>query len=516
MSAYSLLNLISTLGQPEPLLLTDGASVYGAAAGGTTLTLTYAAQVGGYTGSAPTRTYNASALGITRPAITGHRAATNFPGDADNASWWYAPLSATAVNAFDFTADWLFISASGYTGNPGDGYGPYPSNLQYILPSLPSPLYAANPTGGIAWGIDPNSIVGGGGQNSGIFPPSSTNLRVIVALGGDQSAMAVQAGVSLPPSGICCVVWHKAGTNAHVYIATPGALTALQSFTSVTTPAWPTLTTPYFVTDRDAYGGMMGMASTANRLVTGILPGTYTTDQIQQVTDAILSGLAGYALPALPPAVVLTGPTGCHGCTAALSWTAATGADAYRVYRRTNGATTELVQTRTGLTWTDTTVALRQSYTYTVRAYNAGGEGPASNVVTVGSCLETPVLTVPSECEGCQATLTWTACDSATGYRLYRTRDWGHDAPAFLPPDQTAPPDPLAGDDGAPAVLIYDGPLLTAVDTDICLGRRYLYQVYAYCPCGTSAASNAGEVVPCCTAVREALPTGTIGRSECC
>jgi len=155
---------------------------------------------------------------------------------------------------------------------------------------------------------------------------------------------------------------------------------------------------------------------------TGLTNGTAYTYRVQafnangQGPQSNALALTPIAAPVPSTAPVLTG-TGAS-TEARLSWTAATGATSYSVFR--NGT---LVQANvTVLSFTNTGLTNGTAYRYRVMGVSAGGNGPQSNEVTVtpqvGAPTGAPTLTVTPG--SATATLTWTAVTGATGYRVTR------------------------------------------------------------------------------------------------
>ena len=79
-----------------------------------------------------------------------------------------------------------------------------------------------------------------------------------------------------------------------------------------------------------------------------------------------------------------------------LSWTAASGADAYRILRGNPGVDVSPYQPYTALNFTDTTVSQNTAYPYQIEAYNSAGTNHSNTtVVTTPYCPPLP-LTAPA------------------------------------------------------------------------------------------------------------------------
>ncbi|GAA1379221.1 extracellular catalytic domain type 1 short-chain-length polyhydroxyalkanoate depolymerase [Catellatospora chokoriensis] len=138
--------------------------------------------------------------------------------------------------------------------------------------------------------------------------------------------------------------------------------------------------------------------------------------------DAVYFGLDSTATtpPGAPTGLTVTGTT---NVSVGLSWAAVSGATGYNVYR---GGTKVTASPVTGTSYTDTGLTASTTYSYTVRAVNAAGEGPASGAVSATTSATPPPgpaaptgLTVTSVTDT-SVSLSWAAVSGATGYHVYR------------------------------------------------------------------------------------------------
>ncbi|MET0945492.1 MAG: N-acetylmuramoyl-L-alanine amidase [Flavobacterium sp.] len=126
-----------------------------------------------------------------------------------------------------------------------------------------------------------------------------------------------------------------------------------------------------------------------------------------------------------PGAFTLTATPECNTTTSQvkLTWTASANATSYDVYR--NSA---LYTNVTGTQFTNTAVTVGTSYTYSVKAKNAGTTQVANSngtlSVTALNCAIPGAFTLTATAECVSTTsrvnLTWTASANATGYDVYR------------------------------------------------------------------------------------------------
>ena len=147
-----------------------------------------------------------------------------------------------------------------------------------------------------------------------------------------------------------------------------------------------------------------------------------------------------------------------------LTWSAVSGATSYKVYR---GST--LVATQSGTTFTDTGLVDGTTYSYTVKASNAGGDSAASS-----SASATPQVSAPNAPSNVQATagntqvsLSWSAVSGATSYKVYR---------------------------GSSLIATQSG--TTYADTGLSNGTAYSYTVKATNAGGDSVASSSISATP--------------------
>lgn len=322
--AISLLQLISTfVGIPDPLVITDGPNIYGSAVPGGSAALTYASVVAGYVSSPVIREYAASFLGSTRQAISGHGFANTFPDAEDNTMYYYAALDSAAVNAFDITGDWVMISSVGYRfADNAPFHFTYPGGLNALITGVNTAALQNADTGFLQWGLDPQSVSGGGGQYWGVYEGAAWQLSRIISTGTSYEACYTDAGIAIPANSMAIIVMQNIGGVGKLYVARPGVMTQVVS-TPTVFPALADQATPYFRTMRDWYLGMLGMGEEQNNLVDAILPGAYTPDQLLSVVNAIFAGLpvsSDSPSPPAPPTIFNWTPNGCEGAQLTVNW----------------------------------------------------------------------------------------------------------------------------------------------------------------------------------------------------
>ncbi|MGO8673184.1 MAG: choice-of-anchor tandem repeat GloVer-containing protein, partial [Capsulimonadaceae bacterium] len=216
---------------------------------------------------------------------------------------------------------------------------------------------------------------------------------------------------------------------------------------------------------------------------TGLTNGTAYYFKVAAVDSTGTSGKSNEAsatpastLPDVPAGLTATA----GNAQVALSWTAATAATSYNVYRGTaSGAesTTPISTGNTGTTYTNTGLVNYTTYYYIVRAVSSAGTSSPSN-----EAWATPWSGVPGAPTELVATpgntqivLTWAAGDSATSYNVYMGTSSGNES----------------------AVAVATGVTTTSYTrTGLVNGSTYFFKVASVNAAGTSAASNEASAIP--------------------
>jgi fibronectin type 3 domain-containing protein len=168
-------------------------------------------------------------------------------------------------------------------------------------------------------------------------------------------------------------------------------------------------------------GTQIGTSTTTSYADTTAIPGT-TYSYTVVATNGTLSSSASAASSASSTPAPPTNFTATAGdTTVSLSWTAATGATGYQVFR--NGAQ---IAAPTTTSYTDATVTNGQTYTYTVRTV-VGSLVSADSTAKTVTPNKAAVLAAPTGVAAGTATslatgafrLTWTAVTGATSYSVY-------------------------------------------------------------------------------------------------
>ena len=127
------------------------------------------------------------------------------------------------------------------------------------------------------------------------------------------------------------------------------------------------------------------------------------------------------AVPSMPTMTLTTDRSG----KPVLSWTSVKDASAYEVYRSTTGAagSYKIVRRTSGLTWTDTTAEMNETYYYVVRAKNGNlcGKFCAAKSVKCPIILSAPTLTLRVNSSTGKPVLSWGSIPFAAQYEVYRS-----------------------------------------------------------------------------------------------
>ncbi|MCD8124137.1 MAG: fibronectin type III domain-containing protein [Lachnospiraceae bacterium] len=126
-----------------------------------------------------------------------------------------------------------------------------------------------------------------------------------------------------------------------------------------------------------------------------------------------------------PATVTLTSATATSDGGITVKWAAVTGADKYRLYRKTGDGAWETVTTTTSTSYTDTGLTALTTYTYTVRAYvTLDGTTYSSTIDQTGisatTRMEAPTLSSLTAVSTTSQKISWTKVSGAEGYRVYQ------------------------------------------------------------------------------------------------
>jgi fibronectin type 3 domain-containing protein len=104
-----------------------------------------------------------------------------------------------------------------------------------------------------------------------------------------------------------------------------------------------------------------------------------------------------------------------------ITWSAVSGAESYRVYRKTSSGNWSLIGTTKSTSYTDTNCKNSTLYYYTVRAVRTNSGITAYSWYNSGMCsLTMPVLTNVNSTDTNKNIITWSAVTGASSYSVYR------------------------------------------------------------------------------------------------
>ena len=101
-----------------------------------------------------------------------------------------------------------------------------------------------------------------------------------------------------------------------------------------------------------------------------------------------------------------------------LTWTGATSANKYVIYRKTGDGSYEKIATTTDTTYTDTSAKSGKTYTYKIRVVTGNGTKSTSNTKTVTYLKAPKISKVKNTSSGVK--ITWKKVSGASGYYVYR------------------------------------------------------------------------------------------------
>jgi cellulose 1,4-beta-cellobiosidase len=181
-------------------------------------------------------------------------------------------------------------------------------------------------------------------------------------------------------------------------------------------------------------------------------------------------------MPIAPPSTPTNLSATAGNAKVTLSWSAASGATSYKIFRSTSSGTeTLLVPGITSSSYVDTSVTNGTTYYYQVSAVNGVGESARSGEVSARPVVPPPAAptNVTAISGQARATLSWSPVAGATSYNIYRSTSSGKE------------------------VLVYSGVSGTSyVDRGLKNGTTYYYTITAVGPGGESVWSSEVSVTP--------------------
>jgi fibronectin type 3 domain-containing protein len=396
----------------------------------------------------------------------------NVPSSGCGQGCWYLVFSSTDGGSLSgpflattnsWTGTYLTVGATYtfYVEATNSGGASLPSNVVSVTstmaaPSAPTDLTGtANadgtisltwnvPASGCDWGCyyDVYSSTDGGSLSGPFLATTNSWTATYLTVGATYTfyVEAMNSGGTSPPSNVVSV------TSA---MAAPSAPTDLSGTANADGTISLTWNVPSSGCEEGCYYNVYFFTNGGSTLsgpflaTTNSWTGTYLTVGATY-TFYVEATNSGGASPAsnevsvtstmAPPSapIDLSGTANADG-SITLSWTPpASGCPCdYDVYSSTDGGTSwSAPHFTTGTSWTGTYLTVGTTYTYEVTALNAGGEGPASNEVSVTSTMAPP--TAPIDLSGTanadgSITLSWTPPASGCGcdYYVYSSTDGG-------------------------------------------------------------------------------------------
>jgi outer membrane protein assembly factor BamB len=297
--------------------------------------------------------------------------------------------------------------------------------------------------------------------SNGLFRTGPSSMTSETTPGGGSATLTISANGSTSGSG---VLWANVPNgNANGGTVT-GVLRAYDA-TNLGTELWNSVQNP----SRDDYGNFGKFCPPV--VVNGKVYLATLSNQL------VVYGVVGSTLPSTPKNLVATAGNG----QAVLSWSAASGATSYDLYRSTTAGGEGATPVATGIvstSYTNTGLTNGTTYYFTLAAVNASGASAQSNEASVTPVAPPPPPTptnLSATAGNAQATLSWSAASGATSYNLYRST--------------------TAGGEGATPVAT--GIVSTSyTNTGLTNGTTYFFTVAAVNGFGTSGQSNEVSATP--------------------
>lgn len=288
---------------------------------------------------------------------------------------------------------------------------------------------------------------GGPSGNSGwvrtdvVFPQFTAPIEIDaygrnkILIGVQFTLKNVNANWSVTPSSLP-IPWYASGYFSHGFNPTFGGNTVF-GYGSTPVWAWATAQNIQF----NVSGGLM--CDTYNDTHVFITPSSYITFQYwddrpsayytmhtlnlswDDVIDTFT--LTWETAPAPVPGSFTQNTPQMVGINVSLSWTASQYASAYKVFRAegthtstATGTWTEVVNSLTGTTYTDTTATADTTYTYYIQSSNESGTANSNFLSILTTHAPEAFLQSTPTMDGNNVSLSWAASTYATSYKIYR------------------------------------------------------------------------------------------------
>lgn len=348
-------------------------------------------------------------------------------------SWGSADYSSESLNDSHFTApNVTFVACSGDFGSPGW----YPSASPNVLSVGGTSVLLDvnnNVSNEVGW-VDVGNSSGGGVS---AYEPRPAYQPATYSNG-------TTTGIALTGRGVPDVSYDADADNGvAVYNSAVGAGWERVGGTSCGAPQWAAI-----IALADQIRGQRGLAALGTADVHSAIyanPGDFrdiiagtTTGSPNYTAGPGYDLVTGLGSPQVPLAIsTLTGPTNSIAATPPglwaipgdgqvnLNWGGSIGANAYNVYRSTDGITFTLDATVSGTRFVDVGLTNGASYSYEITAANAAGESAAGEIISatpqIPPVAPTNLSAMPSRTSS-TVSLQWTASPGVTQYVVERAK----------------------------------------------------------------------------------------------
>jgi len=216
--------------------------------------------------------------------------------------------------------------------------------------------------------------------------------------------------------------------SATTILNAPTSVTASSSSSSSVTVSWSSVSgaTGYRVyrstSSSDYYYEVTTTYSTSYTDV-GLSSGTNYYYKVSAYNSTVESSQSSYA----SATTILNAPSNVSASSSSsssviVSWSSVNGATGYRVYRSTSSSGSYYEVTTTYSTsYTDVGLSSGTNYYYKVSSYNGTVESSQSSYASATTILNAPSNVSASSSSSSGVTVSWSAVNGATGYRVYRS-----------------------------------------------------------------------------------------------
>ncbi|MDQ0288539.1 fibronectin type 3 domain-containing protein [Oligosphaera ethanolica] len=375
--------------------------------------------------------------------------ATSASGTKTALGSWQSALSYADTTAEVGTTYTYWVSAAvDGNGTRASDYSAPDTGVR-IAATLPAPTGLAASDGTATDAVSLSWTASAGATGYKLYRGTSDNSSAATLLSSPSGTTYTDSGAS---PGVMYTYWvaasNAAGDSAYSAadagfraLAAPLNVAATDNDSTAVTVSWSAVdgATHYRVWratsasgTKTALGSWQSALSYAD---TTAEVGTTYTYWVSAAVDGNGTRASDYSAPdtGVRIAATLPAPTGLAASdgtatdAVSLSWTASAGATGYKLYRGTsdNSSAATLLSSPSGTTYTDSSASPGVMYTYWVAASNAAGDSAYSAADAGFRALAAPLNVAATDNDSTAVTVSWSAVDGATHYRVWRATSAG-------------------------------------------------------------------------------------------